>query len=70
MIKRYLHIIIMLLLFLGACIISYNLGIKDGYNDTLTAFKQGDMDNYVLREMGKELYNACGSDSYCRDVFY
>lgn len=70
MIKRYSHIVIILLLFLGACVFSYNLGVNDGYNDTLNAFKKNEMDNYVLKEIGKELFNACGSDSYCRDVFY
>ena len=48
---------------------AYNAGVNAGYSQTLEAFKKNDMEQYVLNEMSKELYQACGADSYCRDVF-
>lgn len=60
---------IIAIMIVAGLVTAYNAGVNAGYSQTLEAFRKNDMEQYVLNEMSKELYQACGADSYCRDVF-
>lgn len=57
------------IMIVAGLVIAYNAGVNAGYNQTLEAFRKNDMEQQVLNQISKDLYQACGADSYCRDVF-